>query len=1282
MEKTLRVRGIVDVPIYEDDTIERVRDLIAIGVESHPDRLFIQIRETLPDGYYATPREWSGLFLRLSRDGQTVREDALRVYLNDVRPGVGDFPVRIYTREEWEAVDPDDPIRRDGGDEWRILGTSLQPVLPVPPKDVDLPASMMPILSMQNLFETVHKFPSSEVRVAVVPEAPSDAVLRVYFPRFDPKRTPVNLDATKGEIRASQSKLRELLALTNVKHPRSVVFTKAKWYIPLNATKLSNPRVLFEQMFYGLTLSKQTPFIGYYMSGEAKLRSKVYVEDPETKVPSLDLSLVKAWYTVSMPNRRRPTLLLYRGSSRSVFQRIAITSSDITIDIRKDKGSTKTLDELREEGETWLRSLDAILPFLDARDLAADRWDLKDMSLLATYAKEETTFEMMRFECLQSIFAEENGTFRLLRTDQGKVSRRQLDACRALTQDDVVPTAESLANALGTSLADAKALLDPILSGDVDCERAIQEYPVIRFDRKEAEINFVTNPERVLKYVDILRYVLTTNSADVNAVCPRRQEAVPALKVLPQSPPEDEDEDDGFDIADFTVSGANAAAAPPPPVAAKAPRTVQVAEEKKNTQNYFNARLQEFDKTLFATPYSKECEKNNQVVVLTAEEKERIRTEKGERYTYEDVPEEETMEIPGGTAICPPYWCMTDLVPLREEDLETDGEGIKHCPICKGKVRPNDKVSPREYPVIKRQTSKGQMNKYPRGMRNRPDVPCCFPTPEKKKADETHRVDKNYILGETVYNLDPERAGRLSADLATRMGLTTRYDTTIVNKRLDYDAEDVFRIGLGPHPRDTLPQILGETTRVPDPSEREDIVRQCSFYATAGKDPLTEIQRRWEEKTMDPLDQIEYMSFFLDVSVILVDALNTKVDCGFQADRVREKVKTIVVFLYGTQAPPELLGTVRRKKKSARTAEVSYQVNLNEGALATMNEQLLGVRQAACQGALPTVSKARDALTKDLNLSFSPGAPSGVEAIVDGNGQLQSFFVKKTLVLPFVPVSVKLAKTLIEYSPAGPLRRFHEIPEDDLPDYATQVATMNKLSEAALFHHEPSKDHRNAMGQIVEVETVSGFRVPIRPSDPSPGPNTEVLQTVRTATPPGEATLLTGPPDAEGRELKDKIDYRSELYEFLLFSLANDIAVDRSGDILKDQYSGLRDAIVNRKADELATELKAWYAKAAHETVETSAYKFLSKVRTPCGQLTEDACKSSLLCGWVKEDRKDVCKIQVRTTRVDTNSLLTRIHRTLVENDKQRALVLDNRFSRFFSTMLFQELPHELFTTV
>lgn len=1279
--KTLPIEGtLTEVDFYEDDTIERVRELIAIRLGSHPDRLFLQLRVTLPEGYYATPREWSDLFLRLSRDGQTVRDEELRLYLNEVRPGVGDFPVHLYTREEWEAVDPKAPIRRDGGEEWRILGSKVQPILPLPPKDVDLPASLMPILSMQNLFETVHTLPSSELRATVVPDAPSDAVRRVYFPRVDPKRTPVNLDATKGEILASQAKIGELLGLTHVKRHTSVVFNKAKWIIPLNATRIPNPRVLFEQMFYGLTLSKETPFVGYYMSGETKLRSKVYVEDPKSKVPSVDLSLVKAWYTVSMPNRRRPTLLLYRGSSRSVFQRIAITSTDITIDIRKDRGSTKGLEALKKEADEWLRSLDAVLPFLDERDLAPDRWSLLDMSLLATYAKEETQFEMMRFDCLRSLFAEENGTFRLLRTDQGKVSRRQLDACRALTQEDVAPTADSLASALGTSLDEARALLAPILSGDVDCERAIQEYPVIRFDRKEAEINFVTNPERVLTYVDILRYVLTTNSAEVNAVCPRRQEAVPAMSVLPQSAAEEDEEDDeGFDISALTVTGANAAAPPPPPAPVKKPRTVQVAEEKKNTQNYFNARLQEFNKELFATPYSKECEKNNQVVVLTPEETERIRTEKGEHYTYEDAPEEERMDIPGGMAICPPYWCMTDLVPLREDDLTTDAEGVKHCPICDGKVRPNDKVSPREYPVIKRQTSKGQMNKYPRGMRNRPDVPCCFPTPEKEKAGESHRVDKNYILGETVYNLDPERAGRLSADLAARMGLTTSYDTTIVNKRLNYDTEDVFRIGLGPQPRDTLPEILGTSKRVPDPKEREDIVRQCSFYATAGKDPLAEIQRRWEEKTMDPLDQIEYMSFFLDISVILVDALQSKVDCGFQADRMRERVKTIVVFLYGTEAPPELLGVVRRKKKSARTAEVSYQVNLADGPLAKESERLFALRQMACQGTLPTVSKARAALVKELTIPLVPGQGEGAEGIADANGQLQSFFVKKTVILPFVPVSVKLAETLVQYIPQGPLRRLHEIPEGDLPDYATQVATMNKLSEADLFHHEPSKDHRNAMGQIVEVETVSGFRIPVQPSEPSPGPNTEVLQTLRTATPPGEEALLTGSPDPEGRSLKDAIDYQSELYEFLLFSLANDIAVDESGEARTD-YGALRTAIVNRNAKALREELVAWYKARVDETIKTSAYEFLSKVRTPCGQLTKDACKSSLLCGWV--DKGDVCKIQVRTTQVDTNLLLERIHRTLVENEKQRALVLDNRMSRFFSTMLFQELPHELFTVV
>jgi hypothetical protein len=43
--------------------------------------------------------------------------------------------------------------------------------------------------------------------------------------------------------------------------------------------------------------------------------------------------------------------------------------------------------------------------------------------------------------------------------------------------------------------------------------------------------------------------------------------------------------------------------------------------------------------------------------------------------------------------------------------------------------------------------------------------------------------------------------------------------------------------------------------------------------------------------------------------------------------------------------------------------------------------------------------------------------------------------------------------------------------------------------------------------------------------------------------------------------------------------------------------------------------------------------------------------------------------------------VLRRMVKTLMENDKQRALVLDERMSPFFSTVLYMEMPHELITT-
>ena len=167
--------------------------------------------------------------------------------------------------------------------------------------------------------------------------------------------------------------------------------------------------------------------------------------------------------------------------------------------------------------------------------------------------------------------------------------------------------------------------------------------------------------------------------------------------------------------------------------------------------------------------------------------------------------------------------------------------------------------------------------------------------------------------------------------------------------------------------------------------------------------------------------------------------------------------------------------------------------------------------------------------------------------------------------------------------------------------------------------------------------------------------------------------LVSGETNAKDLATMKTLDYESELYEFLLFSIAKTIRVD----VADPKYGDLRDAIVQRDKTKLKKALTAWYKAEAFDDKTAEAYTFLSKVRTPCGQLsTPDTCKAASLCGW-----KNGCKVRVRTNQVSKDALLKRIETTLLTNAKQRALVLDNRYSPFFSTVLYLEMPNELITT-
>ena len=1252
------------VSFYPDDTIELVRQSIALVAGTHPDRLFMEVKETLPKDYYSTnPKHWSELFFRMSYDGERIRPEVLKTYVTQKRPGVT-LVEREVTKEEWEAYDealkpifdPDTDF-----DEWRILGVdpTRSFVLPLPPKDIkDLPERVRPFPQTQSLFETFHAYPVSEVRIALIPESPSTLVSLNYFPRFRPD-TPNDIRSLESTLDASRKHLGRLLALP-APPPEKLSIVRAKWYIPLVSTRIPAPRTRFEQIFYGLTVSKTTPYVGYFTAKTETMRHKFYVENPKEKKPILNVPMWKGWLSSTMPQRRRPTLLLYRGSSRTSFDRIAITDKDITVDVRREKDSKESLEDLRASLDAWLQSLDAVVPFLTLSDLDAPRWDLSDLSAVAVYAKDVTEFDMRRFPCLQSLFGVQNDTFRLLRAELFSAADIPADEIRAfqiLTQDDAERTPEYLAEQMGIPMGRATDLLATLARriDEVNYEKTLKAYPTVKFSSREVILKFVSNLDRTLQYANLLRYVLTSEDSDLEDVCPRRMEKVAATVVIPQKEiqlaAEDEADDDFNALLGF-APGEEEEAPAEAVVEAPAAKKVRVASRSMGTYNYFNNRVRAFDPDTFdQSIYPSKCDKPKQVVVLTPADKARV----GPTYDYSEAPDTQKLELndPDGTAICPPYWCMRDEIPLREDQLVTTDDGVLQCPVCGGKVRTGDNLDTVEFSVIKRDTAA----LYPDYMKqmstiNKRGIPCCYQKPRSSVAVLAPKdADASYVLDESSSNLGPLRFAYLSEDLVSRIGVTPDYAKSVKGGRLTMDGEDVFRVGLG-RPSKTLPVLLSDTTPIQRPRDAKDNVIRCSFFRTwTGRGPgdtptdqiVASIDQAYQHGELSLLDELEYVTTFLKCEVIRIDVETGQVLCGFWSDTVLPGSRTIALL------GKDILANVSRRKDK-KSYKLGYSADLRKGPFAAKTLPLLRERHVrACAINAPTVADAIQELQLKGKTSY--------EVILDPFQRIQAVFVPGDVLLPVQPTSLKPDEGV-------PVRSsYSDVRPDELPTGETLRAFLADVRKDTFKVQAALQD---VSGRVVELELKSGFRAPIQPEDATEAAAPrEVVQTVQTGT---EAALVSGQPNATDLKMAQEIAYASEIYEFLLFSLSKDIQ--------SDDYTGLRRSI-ETKSPTLLKDLEKWFKAEAYEDSTKSAAEFVNKVRTPCGQYTsKDSCNASSLCGWHKND----CKIRVKPV-VDKAAVLKRIAKTLRENDKQRALVLDGRMSPFFSTILYLEMPHELITT-
>ena len=1237
---------------FPDDTIELIRQRIALLKGTHPDRLFIQIQVELPATYYSSnPKRWMELFFRLSYGKDVITKEALDVYVTQTRTGTGVTAQRV-TREEWESVEPSVSSLFNPPNafkEWRILGVPADKsiILPTPPKDVFLAEAFRPLPSRQSLFETLHPEEAYSLKADELSSDTSDQVKQIYFPFFQ-STTPNTIESLRVPIKASDDKLRKLLQLKSPA-PSHVSILRAKWYIPLISTKFSAPRTRFEQIFYGLTVSPTTPVITYFTSKSETMRHKFYVEDPKTKKPFIDVPLWKAWMSNTQPQRRLPTLLLYRGKDRGSFDRIAITNKSITISVWRGKDSKETKEELMESALKWIQSMDAVAPFIVPSDLELSRWELNDLSVIASFAKEISEFDLRRLKCLQDLFSFQDDTFRLLRSDRTFDISVQLLRAYSLLQTGEV----DLQTALDVTPDEERALTQRVQELENDehfnFEKAISGYPVVSFSSKEVIVKFVSNLERVIQYASLLRYVLTSNKAEVDEVCPREMEIVEATAGIAPTTLAVEDE---FNLDEFLVqqlAELSETQPIPPPPSTPQPQSSKVKVKNTGpvgTHSYFNNRVHKFDPEMFDSEYPKKCEKLKQVVVLTDEDQSRIPNE----YNYSESSPGEKLTLDGGIAVCPQYWCIRDELPLSEVQLVMKEDG-QHCPVCDGKVRVTEKEDVREYTIIKReQASKFPGWKEPSAKTdNKKRVPCCYKKPESRSEViiPKTKMDDYYVLTSGV--IPGLRIGYISDELAKRLQIKTDYAKNVPGNRIEGSASDMFRIGIG-LPRETLPILLNDSRNIPTPEQAPEKVLQCSFFRTwkdlgegdTETDRITNgIHRAYVEKKLKTIEEIEYVTRILDCRVMRINTEMNAMMCGFWSDKTSARSRTIALL------DTDVIGNVKRRTGKVGS-KFDYVVDVNKFADET-KETLQALHVQACSSEKPTFENAvSELVAKNI---------SQYQVVLDPFKRVQAVFVPQEVVLPIEPVNIDL--------PLGVTVRsgYTDIQDSELP---TRARLSEFLKTTVHSGFKTTHELQSVDGNSSEFLLESGFRAIFRP-EPSETPDDakEVISTLRMGH--SEEELVSAEPNASDLKLASEISYSSEIFEFLLFSLSKDVQTD--------EYEELRKSITT-PSETLYKDLKQWLDSQAYWISVDEPVQFVNKVRTPCGQMEKDTCKKSTLCGW----HQSTCKIKVKPI-VDKTKILVRLTKTLKDNTKQRALVLDGRLSPFFSTILYLEMPHEWITS-
>jgi hypothetical protein len=1281
---------------FTDDTIETVKTKIGKIAGLHPDRLRIYVQEDLPGDYYAADsRRWENLFLRMSAEGKPIRK-ALEQY-NTLRTPPLSFQGEI-TKTEWMTIEP---AIKESIKEYRILGLPEDRSWVIPlNNDEDpeyLPPAALVAVDQKMLFKTLHPNPVHFHVVPITEGMPSKRQL-VYFPRYS-SATPVLVSAEILRQTDTQDKIVRVISDLGAPRPDTSSVQSIRWKLPLVKTRVSGSvRNKFEQIFYGTTVSKETPVVSLFTSRLEQARHKFFTNDSRKKA-FLDLRLWAHWWLKTKPNKSKSALVFYRGDSRESFDRVTMTSTELVVSCsRHEDEKTFKAPDLQKIAKEFLLSIDGLATFVHPLDYADERWVVQDTTVEIRYASELAEADLRRLDCLRGLFEmadPEKLKFNFLRADQTNDIGMTADelAIVQLLGDMPNPTLADVIDRIpGTPDKEAAAILARV-KAEISLhpellDRKMTNMPQFHFTAKNTLMTHANDVDRLTVYASSLRHILMHPNIDkLNDVCPQRRETVEAVvapvpvraeKAVAKA--DDDDDDDIFAAAAALTGGPRIVApAAAPEAAPKRAKTVKATGVTTTLKNYIITELRGFDPETYDSDdpaILQKCEKHKQPIILP---KDRATELKGTPYAPPDDRAQEVTD-PDGLVICPEYWCTEDRIPLTKEQLDEAGG---KCPVCNGKIRSNDAAeeatqSITEYPVLQRNGKHvyAGLIAY-KSKKNGKQIPCCYATPQKKLKEKTDMssVEAFYILGLSK-NPAEKRLAYIPPDILRATGISVDYKIFKDAKdRIQSNRAGFFRLGMG-HAAVTLPDVLNtkKPITVEGPLKNPEATIRCSFFRSWNRDDVAHtiaghsdkvaarvasIDKAFDEGTLSVLQELEYACHVAEcwAYVLFVNPEGPPTtECFMNTNTILRRDRAIAVVVYPNGSADYLCHVSHSKRKPV------YNANIAQAPFEKkVRERLEELRETACgQGVVPTIENADAFIQEKLRKS-----PGDIRVILDPYERAQAFMLPGQIIVPFRPTS-QIPPAGMIYGPR--LKGYSDVRPSDYPEKYKMIAYLSQLAE---IHpgYEYGHEITNINEEEVELITRSGLRIPVRGDKGTPGtPAGEIIQTVSAED---EDTLVSVVADSESVKASRAVTYEAEVFDFLLYQLSRD---------LQDPgRSTMRDLLADPKhnLDKLREQLADWFGHAVYMSSATDIPSFYKKLRKPCrGQGATD-CESSSLCYWDGASCRVEVKKSARTT-LEKPALLSRLLSTLASNDKIRSIVLDNRMSAFFSSVLYLVLPHEV----